>query len=80
MADARVVLEGIRETSTAGLAAVTATNWTTWAQGVGLTSLNNEAVAVTSSGADPLAVTVQVSWQERGRARLATVETLVTKR
>lgn len=80
MADARVVLEGIRETSTGGLAGVTGTNWTSWAVTKNLNVLNNESVTVTSSGADPLVVTVQVSWQERGRARLATVDTLVTRR
>ncbi len=82
MADARVVLEGIRETSTAGLPAVTVTNWTTWASNGGLTSLNNESMTVTyaNPAADPLAVTVQVNWQERGRARSASVATLVTRR
>lgn len=82
MADARVVLEGIRDTSTAGLPAVTATNWTTWAVTNGLTLLNNESVTVTyaNPAADPLPVTVQVSWQDRGRARSASVDTLVTRR
>ena len=82
MADAHILLEGIRETSTGGLAAVTATNWPAWATANGLISLNNEAVTVAyaNPAADPLAVTVQVNWQERGRAKSAAVNTLVTRR
>ncbi len=80
--DARAVMEGIRETSASGLSTVTSTNWTTWAQAQGLTSLRNEAITVTytNPSTDPLPVTVQVSWQERGQNRSATVDTLVTRR
>ena len=82
MADARFVLEGIRDTSTAGLSSVTSTNWTTWATQNDLTSLGSEAVAVTyvNQAADPLQVHVQVSWQERSRAKSVEVDTLVTRR
>ncbi len=73
MADVKAVLEGIRNTSTGGLAAVTGTNWTTWATNNGLTTLPNEAmtVAYVNPAADPLDVTVTINWTERGRARHA---------
>lgn len=88
MSDGRVILEGIRDTAqTGGL---------TGAAGVtglfpaganlgpanGLTSLINEnvTVAYANPAADPLAVTVQVAWQERERNRTATLDTLVTRR
>lgn len=80
--DVRAVAEAIRDASASGLATVTATNWTNWAAQNGLTGLPNEAVTVTyvNPGADPLQATVQVSWQEAGRARSASVDTLVTRR
>lgn len=84
MADARTVLEEIREASGASLATVTGTDWTTWAEDNNLTSLPNEVITVTfeDENADPLEVTVQVDWTERGRLRQpgAVVETLVTQR
>jgi prepilin-type N-terminal cleavage/methylation domain-containing protein len=80
--DARVVSEAIRDTSTAGLAAVTATNWTNWATANSLTSLSNEAIAVTygALNADPLQVQIRVNWLERGRAKTTAIDTLVTQR
>ena len=80
--DLRMVVEGVRDLSSAGLATVTATNWTNWATGEGLTSLRDEVVNVTfvDINADPLQVNVQISWTERGRARTAAVDTLVTQR
>ncbi|MBI3615498.1 MAG: type II secretion system protein [Candidatus Omnitrophica bacterium] len=82
MADARAVLEQIRNVSIGGLAAVTGTGWTAWATANNLTSLNNEAVTVAyvNPAADPLDVTVTINWSERGRARFAAVNTLVTQR
>ena len=82
MADARAVLEGIRNSSASGLAAVTGTNWTSWAMNNNLDSLDQEAVSVAyaNPAADPLNVTVRVNWSERGRARTAVVNTLVTRR
>ncbi len=80
--DARIVMEAIRDVSAAGLATVTATNWTNWATANGLTSLPAEVTTVTyaNPAADPLSVTVQVSWQERNRARMSVLSTLVTRR
>ncbi|MBI3333502.1 MAG: type II secretion system protein [Candidatus Omnitrophica bacterium] len=82
MADARTVLDAIRDGSASGLAGVTGTNWTTWSQVNGLTSLPSEAVTVTyvNQAADPLSVTIQVSWLERGRTKRAAVDTVVTRR
>lgn len=82
MADARTVLEEIREASGASLAGVTGTDWTGWASDNNLTSLPDEVVTVeyADEAADPLDITVQVDWTERGRARTAVVETLVTQR
>ncbi len=80
--DARAVLEQMRETSAGGLAAITAMNWTNWAANNSLTVLENEAIAVNyaNPNVDPLDITVQVSWTERGRARAASFESLVTRR
>ncbi len=82
VADARAVLEGIRETSATGLSAVTSTNWTAWAAANGLSALQNETVTVTYSNplADPLPVSVQIGYQERGRAKSTVVDTFVTRR
>lgn len=82
MNDARVVMEAIRDASAGGVAAVTATNWTDWAQANGLTSLGNEQIVVTTGAvnADPIQVNVRVNWLERGRARTTAVDTLVTQR
>lgn len=82
MADARAVLEAMRDASTTSLATVTGTDWTDWAANNGLTSLNDEVVTVTyeNSLADPLDATVRIDWQEHQRDRSATVNTLLTKR
>lgn len=81
-ADARAVLEEMRRLSGGGLAPVAATNWSTWARGSGLTTLQNESVLVRfrNPNADPLEATVTVSWVEGTRNRSATFTGLVTKR
>ena len=61
--DASRVLEEIR---VATFSTIPITNWTTWAQTNGLTHLVNEAVTVTTIGADPLTATVQVQWTSLG--------------
>ncbi len=85
MADAQVVLERIRNSSATNLATVTGTNWTTWAVNPGgLTSLTNEVVTVSylpgGANADPLNVTVTVTWLERGHNKQVAVNTLLTQR
>ena len=82
MADARTVLEAIRDTSVGGLPQVTNTDWAAWAEDNGLTTLADEAITVVyaDANADPLAVTVQVNWMDRNRAHSATIDTLVTQR
>ena len=82
MADARAVVEAMRDSSASGLNNVTGQNWAQWALNNGLTSLQNEAVLVTyvNRNADPLEITVRIDWQERGRNRFTTVSTLMTQR
>ncbi len=82
MADARAVVEAMRDSSAGGLNNVTGQNWAQWALNNGLTSLQNEAVLVTyvNRNADPLEITVRIDWQERGRNRFTTVSTLMTQR
>ena len=82
MADARAVMEGLRNESVSGLAAVTAEDWTDWADTEGLNTLVNEVITVTfaDEGDDPLDVVVQIDWEERGRDRTVTVNTLLTSR
>ncbi len=54
-------------------------NWNTAAiTSNGLTALNTESIATTSTGTNPLDVTVTVSWREKGRNRSTTLRTLLT--
>lgn len=88
MNDAKILMETIRDTAqTSGLTgAAGVTGVFPTGQNLGpannLTSLRNERVDATYAdpNADPLAVTVQVTWDERGRQRTATLDTLVTRR
>ena len=88
MNDAKILMEAIRDTAqTSGLtggAGVTGIFPAGQNLGPanGLTGLRNERVtaAYANPAADPLAVTVQVAWDEWGRQRAATVDTLVTRR
>ena len=89
MNDARTILETIRDTAQSGgltggtgvtgvfpagtpIAAPTGVPW----------SLTSETLSASysSPAADPLPVTVLVSWTEWGRARTALVDTMVTRR
>ncbi len=88
MNDGRIILEGIRDTAQNGGLTGAAGGTGLFPAGAnlgpanGLTSLINENVTIASANpaADPLAVTVQVTWEERGRNRTATLDTLVTRR
>lgn len=82
MADARSVLEAMRDRSVSGLASVTAVDWMEWAQDNGLTSLQDEEITVTYADEedDPLEISIQVNWTERGRTRSAVLNTLMTQR
>jgi len=92
MGDVRTVLEAMRNTANSnGLGRVTDTDWTQWADDYltqraedndQLPLLGNETITVnyTDEAADPLEVNVQVDWTERGRARSATIDTLMTQR
>ena len=75
--DASRVMEEIRVTTPSS---IPTTNWTNWAQTNGLTHLLNETITVTTSGSDPLNITVQASWSsQRGKGPQRTLQ-LSTRR
>ena len=85
--DMRLILERIRtEAETNGLAGVTGTNWTTWAnQNLcnPVCDLEGENTTVTypqGVTGDPLAIQVTINWTEKGKASQYIVDTMVTKR
>lgn len=86
--DARVLMEAIRDTAQTGGLTGAAGVTGLYVQGAnlapafGLASLQNEAIRVTyvDPAVDPLQVSLQVSWDERGAARSASFDTLVTRR
>lgn len=87
--DARQVVEQMRSLAVDSLSDIIAVNWTTWAAGNGLTSLDSELITVTYTDRDgsgdpldddPLEVTVTVSWQDRTRARSLNLVSLITVR
>lgn len=88
MSDAKILMEGIRDRAqTGGLTGVAGVTGVFPAgqnlgPANGLTSLRNERVTVAYANlaADPLSVTVQVTWDERGVQRTAALDTLVTRR
>ncbi|MBI4308864.1 MAG: hypothetical protein HY591_00880 [Candidatus Omnitrophica bacterium] len=80
---ANYVLENIRNTTFASIATnVSSGTWDWNASTItsqGLTALNNESTAVTSSGTNPLDVTVAVSWNDlNGRNRSRVVKTSIS--
>jgi len=77
MRDASWVMEQIGATT---FSTIPTTNWTTWAQNNGLTHLVNESVVVTTSGSDPLNVTVEVRWTSYGGKGSQRRFTLSTRR
>ena len=86
--DARVLMEAMRDRAQsvglAGPGGVTLTypQGANLAPAFGLASLVNESITATyaNPNADPLPVTVQVSWQESGRNRSMSLDTLLTRR
>lgn len=80
--DANTVIERIRNVaSNQGLNQVTAT-YPTGQAVAGFAGLTNEQVVVTypSATADPLAITVTVTWQDAGRNMTRALSTQVTRR
>ena len=79
--DAHTTIEQIRNTSTQGLAQVTAT-FPNGAAVQGFFNLVGELVVVTypNPKVDPLNITVTVTWQDRGRAMTRSLNTQVTQR
>lgn len=80
---AEFVLEDIRNTSFSSVAGnITSGNWnwdTSTVTAKGLTALNSESIAATSSGTNPLDITVTVSWNDlRGRSRSRVLKTTIS--
>ncbi len=84
LSEAQAVVEALRNTEPFTAAGVSAN----YPQGVDLASvfnfnkLKNESIFITygSLSADPLQVTVTVSWQDRTRSRSESLTTLMTQR
>ncbi len=80
---AEFVLEDIRNTSFSSVAGnITSGNWnwnTSTVTTKGLTALNSEAIATTSSGTNPLDITVTVTWNDaHGRSRSRALKTTIS--
>jgi len=80
---AELLLEDMKSRST--LASITSTNWTTfWSSFVttnSLTALPSETVTVTyvNAAADPLAITVAISWTKKSKNYSVSLATEMTK-
>ena len=80
---AEFVMENIKNAAFSGIAAsITAGTWT-WNTATvtanGLTALNSESIVTTSSGANPLDVSVTVTWNDlQGRVRTKVLRSLFT--
>jgi type II secretory pathway pseudopilin PulG len=87
--DARCVIEQMRSLAVISLASITSENWATWASNNGCNSLPSEQVQVIYTDRDisgnslddnPLAPTVNISWQRKGRNYNLSFATLITQR
>jgi prepilin-type N-terminal cleavage/methylation domain-containing protein len=77
------VLEEIRGTTFENVETAIGTgtwNWdTTEITNNGLAPLNSESIVTTSSGSNPLTVTVSVTWEDnRGRSRSKSLQTMIS--
>ncbi len=80
---AEFVLKDIRNTSFGSVASnITGGNWnwnTSTVTTKGLTALNSESIAATSSGTNPLDITVTVTWNDvHGRSRSRVMKTTIS--
>jgi prepilin-type N-terminal cleavage/methylation domain-containing protein len=80
---AEFVLEDIRNASFGSVATnITGGNWnwnTSTVTTKGLTALNSESIAATSSGTNPLDITVTVTWNDtHGRSRSRALKTTIS--
>lgn len=81
---AEYILENIRSTSVFSNIAtnISSGTWNWSASTVstnGLNALNNESITTTSSGSNPLTVTVTVSWNDlQGRSRSKSLQTMIS--
>lgn len=73
------IMEEMKTRST--LSNITATNWSTWIQAEGASTLPAESVSVTytNSTADPLEIFVAVSWTKKNRTSSVNLTTKMTK-
>jgi Tfp pilus assembly protein PilV len=78
----QTVMEEIRRVGSTSLDNVTSTNWTTWASSKGLNTLTDESiqVSISDASADPLDVTVTVSWKDKKRSRTLSMQMAVAQR
>jgi len=81
-AHARLLLEEIRRESSNGLGAVASTDWSAWVTNEGLVTLPSETIRVDfrNANADPLEVTVTVTWLHRTRSKSVSMAGSVTSR
>ena len=80
---AEFVMEDIRNASFGSVAGnITSGNWnwdTSTVTAQGLTALNSESIAATSSGTNPLDITVTVTWNDlNGRSRSRVLKTTIS--
>ncbi|MFH1061785.1 MAG: type II secretion system protein [Candidatus Omnitrophota bacterium] len=87
--DGRRVIEEMRSTSAESLVLVVNEDWSAWAAAHGCVNLEQEQILVTYTDRngtgdplddDPLEVSVNVTWQERGRWRILNFNVLLTPR
>ncbi|MBI2166960.1 MAG: prepilin-type N-terminal cleavage/methylation domain-containing protein [Candidatus Omnitrophica bacterium] len=85
--DANRILEAMRDQANTSLTNLRNTDWVAWAntnvlgqRGANEIRLDQEAVAVTLTGTDPVQVTLDINWSHRRRAQNHRVLTLMTVR
>jgi prepilin-type N-terminal cleavage/methylation domain-containing protein len=80
---AEYVMETIKNTAFASIASNISSGTWTWntstITGNGLTALNSESITTTSAGANPLDISVTVTWNDmQGRSRSKVLRTLIS--
>ena len=85
--DANRILEAMRDQANTSLTNLRNTDWVAWAntnvlglRGADEIRLDQEAVAVTLTGTDPVQITLDINWSHRRRVQNHRVMTLMTVR